>query len=323
MKPRPGESIELIIDDHRSPKRGRKMACLSKIWDHARQRFTRGHVWVAAALRFRGVVLPWRIELWKARPHTAKGCYRKTTQIAAAFIREFEPPAGLKVRVLFDAFYLCPTVTRAVEERGFLWFSVAARNRAFTREGGKKARLGQLAPGWVRHEGRCVRMARSRGTRRVRIAGVIGRLHSIGRVQLVAAKRPGDPWGNLVVLATNATGLNPRQIVSIYERRWDIEVMFKELRSDLGLDDYQVLDEQALVAHVHLCALAHLLLTHHAMAGVGAQARKPHTEVALPTLSVRREDLRAALRADQITRLLGGSEHRELRLKLRPYLNAA
>ncbi|GEM_PF-2298798 len=76
MGVRSGETIELLIDDTRVAKRGRQMAALQKIWDHAHQRFVRGHIWVVAAIRFRGVVLPWRIELWKPRKVAAANSAR-------------------------------------------------------------------------------------------------------------------------------------------------------------------------------------------------------------------------------------------------------
>jgi hypothetical protein len=321
MRPRRGESLDLLIDDTRVAKRGRRMALLQKIWDHAHQRFVRGHIWVVAAIRFRGVVLPWRIELWKPRQFAGRQ-YRKTTDMAAEIITTFDLPWRLQVRVLFDAFYLCPSVTKSCENKRFSWFSVAARNRTFTRDRGRRAKLGSLAPGWLRHEARTVRMPRARGFARMRIAPADGYLARIGTVRLVASKRPQDPWRNLVVFATNAR-IEPREIVSVYERRWDIEVMFKELRSDLGLGDYQMLDEQAIVRHLHLCALAHLLLTRHAMERVAEQARKAHQEVALPPMSIRRESLRLEIRRDQIRRLVGGPSHRRLRRKLEPYLLAA
>jgi len=321
MRPRSGETIELLLDDTRVAKRGRQMASLQKIWDHAHQRFVRGHIWVVAAIRFRGVVLPWRIELWKPR-RDAKRDYRKTTDIATAIITTFELPWPLKVRVLFDAFYLCPQVTKACRNKGFVWFSVAARNRTFARDRGRRAKLGALAPGWLRHGARSVRMPRARGHVKMRIASVDGHLSRIGRVRLVTSKRPRDPWRNLVIFATNAK-MDARQIVMVYEHRWDIEVMFKELRSDLGLGDYQMLDERAIVRHLHLCALAHLLLTRHAMERMAAQARKANEEVALPPMSIRRESLRTTIRRDQIRRLVGGREHQTLRSKLEPYLMAA
>ena len=59
------------------------------------------------------------------------------TDLAAQMIKEFEIPAGLKVRVLFDAFYLSPVVVKACEKREFVWFSVASKNRNFRRQGTK------------------------------------------------------------------------------------------------------------------------------------------------------------------------------------------
>lgn len=43
-------------------------------------------------------------------------------------IRAFDPPEGLKVRALFDAFYLSPLVTKARKTRGFTWLSVAVNS---------------------------------------------------------------------------------------------------------------------------------------------------------------------------------------------------
>ena len=322
MKPRPGEVLELLIDDTRIAKRGKKMACLSKIYDHKNHRYAMGHIVVLAALRFRGVVLPWRLELWKHRKHAGKA-YRKWTEIAAEMIRALPGTEGLKVRVLFDAMYLCPLVTKACEERGFTWFSTAQRNRKFKRPGGRHQAIAQLAPGWIRHLGRHVRMERARRWVRMRIAKVDGELSKLGRVRMVVSKRVGDPFRNLIAIVTNETGLEARKIVSIYEHRWFIEILFKELRNDLGLGEYQVLDEQAIVRHLHLCALAHLMLTHHALDGVGAQARKAHTEVLLPPMSTRLEDLRLEIRRDQLRRLFKGSKYRRRREKVKPYLMAA
>jgi hypothetical protein len=67
MNSRRGETIFLVIDDTRIPKRGKKMFGVSKIWDHKQQRFVHGHIVVSAAVLFRGATLPWRFELWLAK----------------------------------------------------------------------------------------------------------------------------------------------------------------------------------------------------------------------------------------------------------------
>src|SRR5687768_770586 len=278
------------------------MGWLSKIHDHKQRKFVNRHVVLFAAVMFRGVVMPWRIELWKPKGHPGPR-YRKLTGMAAAMIKAFAAPAGVKVRVLFDAFYLCPTVTHACQDRGFTFFSVAARNRNFTADSNgrrgpvrrrRKRQIAKLMPGLIRHRGRNVRMKRSRGrTAVLRIAGAVGHLSRIGRVRMVVSKRPRGPWKKCIAIVTNETGLRPREIVAIYERRWPIEVLFKELAQDLGLGDYQMLAEDGIVHHLHVCGLAHLLLTHRSLEALGAQARKPNKQVTLPPMSSRLAELRA------------------------------
>ena len=321
LKPRRGEEIQLIIDDTRVLKRGKQMACLSKIYDYKNKRHGWGHIIILAAIRFRSVTLPWRIVLW--RPKAVAGSdYQKFTEIAAEMIRQMPRFGRLRVRVLFDSFYLCPLVTQACTSRGFSWFSVAQRSRRFTRTRGRRKAIGELAPGWIRGQGHRVRQRRARRWATLRIAKVCGSLSRIGHVALVASKRAGDPYKNLVVFATSERRLAAKTIVSIYEQRWAIEILFKELRNDLGLCDYQVLEEDAIVRHLHLCCLSHLMLTHHALDGAGAQARKANHEVDLPPMSTRLERLRTEIRRDQVRRLLKGKKHRRLRMRIEPYFIA-
>ncbi|MFQ6036935.1 MAG: transposase [Sedimentisphaerales bacterium] len=322
MRPKTGETICLLLDDTRNAKRGKKMANLSKIWDHTHQRYVRGHIVVTGVVMFRGVVLPWRFVLYKPKKD-AKSSYRKLTEIAADIIDEFTPPAGLKVRVLFDAYYLCPKVTKTCEKRLFTWFSVASKNRTFTRVRAGKRKISDFAPGFLRHNGRNVRMPRSGGWAILRIAWADGRLARIGKVRMVVSKRPCSPWKTMVCFVSNETNLGAREIVSIYEKRWAVEVLFKELRGELGLGDYQVLSEAAILKHLHLCGLAHLVLTHHSLEAVGAQARKANVEVALPSMSQRLKALRSSIRHEQIKRIVKIKNHKNLVQKLNKYLLAA
>ena len=323
MKPRTGEVVELILDDTRIAKRGRKMDHVSKIWDHKHQKFVRGHIVLLAAVCFRGVVLPWRIDLWKPKGHGGPR-HRKLTDMAAAMIRGFAAPAGVKVRVLFDAFYLCPAVTKACQSKGFFFFSVAQRNRNFTTANGRRRKIAALMPGLLRHQGKSVRMKRARGKyAKLRIAAVDGHLSRIGQVRMVISKRPRGPWKKTIAIVTSETGLRPRQIIAIYERRWLIEVLFKELHQDLGLGDYQMLHRDGILRHLHLCCLAHLLLTHRCLNGVGAQATKANQKVQMPSMNQRLAGLRAQIARDQIRGLVPGARHEKLRRKLYDHLLAA
>lgn len=320
MKPQANEVIYLIIDDTRIEKRGRKMEAVSKIYDHKTLRFVRGHIVVTAAVMFRGVVLPWKIDLWIPKDQ-AGATYRKINQIAADMICAFQPPKGLKVRVLFDAFYLAPNVIRAREYRGFTWFSVASKNRKLTRKHCRTRTIKEFAPGVLKHKSGRVRLRRARCWRWLRIACVDGRLNRLGRVRMVLSKRPRDPWKKTLAVVTNECKLQARQIMVIFEKRWNIEVLFKELRNSLGLCDYQVLSRHAIERHLHLSCMAHLALTHHSLKGQGAQAKQKDKEVSLPPLNERLENLRAEVRHDQATALLKRINSRQAKAILREYLN--
>ena len=322
MKPRPGEVLYLLLDDTRLTKKGRKMGWVSKIWDHKEHKFVRGHIVLTAALVFRGVVLPWKIELWKPKAKGRAisqghcGRYRKLTHMAADIVEALNAPADVHVRVLFDAFYLCPTVTKACESKGFSFFSVAQRNRNFKTTNGKTRKIAKLMPGLIRHRGENVRMKRSRTKARLRIASADGHLSRIGRVRMVVSKRPRGPWKKCIAIVTNELGLKARRIVEIYERRWLIEVLFKELVQDLGLGDYQMLQTDAIVNHLHVCCLAHLLLTHHTLQGLGDKAREPHKQVEVPTMNQRLASLRERITRDGVCRIVKGPRHARLRSKL-------
>jgi len=339
MRPRAGEVLYLILDDTRLPKRGAKMHWVSWVWCHKQQKFIRGHVVLTAALCFRGVVLPWKIELWKP-----KGCagprYRKLTTMAADMVRALEAPGGVKVRVLFDAFYLCTALVKACRSKDFTFFSVAQRNRSFTTPDGRKRKVADLMPGLIRHKGKNAHFKRARGRGvRIRLAWADGRLGRLGEVRMVVNKRPRGPWKKCIAgaglrpprVVTNETNLRARQILEIYQRRWPIErtglrpprVLFKELAQDLGLGDYQVLQKDGIVNHLHACCLAHLMLTHHALRRIGEKARKPNEQVELPAMSKRLRDLRERLARDELSHVLKGARHAKLRSKLLEHLQAA
>jgi hypothetical protein len=87
----------------------------------------------------RNQVIPWGIRLY-VKPEQAKTLglpFRKTTELAAQLIREFKAPAGVKVVVLFDAYYLCRTVVQACREKHFHFASTLKGNRSLFKQGWK------------------------------------------------------------------------------------------------------------------------------------------------------------------------------------------
>ena len=157
----------------------------------------------------------------------------------------------------------------------------------------------------------------------MKLSAVDGRLSKIGDVRVVFSKRPGDPWKKIVAIATNETSLDERTIVSIYEKRWSIEVLFKELRGTLGLDAYQMQTLRGIERHLHVVCLTHLTLPHHALRAVGAKAKQANTDVSLPTFQQRLTAFRDDVHREQINRFTARIRNPKIRKRVREFLLAA
>jgi hypothetical protein len=93
-------------------------------------------------------------------------------------------------------------------------------------------------------------------------------LRHVGDVTVVLSKK-GRNVGphNTKLLVTNLTELTPRQVVSIYQKRWAIELLNWELKSGLGLGEHQVSgDKERSEKSVGIAVLAYLFVLrvcHH------------------------------------------------------------
>lgn len=65
---------------------------------------------------------------------------------------------------------------------------------------------------------------------------------------------------NFKMLITNNKNISAEEAVDAYSLRWQIELMFRELKSDLGLGHYQVRTLAAISAHAHLVLMGFLAI---------------------------------------------------------------
>jgi SRSO17 transposase len=237
--------------------------------------------------------------------------YRKLTEMVGEIIADF--PLS-KVTVLFDAYYLCPTVTRACEAKGYHYVGVAKKNRNFFPDGRDrdKRKLATYGKNLLRREGRTTAC---RG-KKYRLAERLGRLSKLGRVKLVFSRRVNErSW---IAMATNATRWGALRVLNHYLNRWPIEVLFKESKQYLGLGDYQVLRYRGIERYLCLVLIAHLLLTHLGVAAQGAQAEPENTTpLDLPSVPQLQTLLRSKLWDDNIATMEQGRRNRRVGQKLK------
>ena len=213
------QDVFLIFDDTQTLKRARKMQAVGKLYHHATGKYVNGHTIVKACLFVNGVIIPWGQWLYVKKEHCddLKRVFRKLTQIVAQEIRE-APLHGLNVTVLFDAFYLCPTVIRACAARGWRYIGVGKSNRHFTPEGTRDPkRLEKYGKNLLDRVGHWRNIQGLKRTRSYRIAARIGTLKGLGPVQVVFSRRRGDR--HAIALVTNDRSASATKIVRDHLKR--------------------------------------------------------------------------------------------------------
>jgi SRSO17 transposase len=304
LRPGKGETVYLIMDDSKKAKRGKVMDAIAKLKDPTTKAYIRGHQYVCAILVYRDHVIPWGIRLY-VKKEQCVGVdvpFRKTTELAAQLIREFQAPAGVKVVVLFDAYYLCRTVVQACREQHFHFASTLKSNRSL------------FKPGWKLKAGRYGRnLFRRRQTNTLVIAKPHGKaryrfvdagwleLTRLGRLHVVFSRKGSAR--KILGLVTDDPALSAAQLIQTYDRRWTIEQWLKDVKQLLGLGQYQNRSYGAAVIHLHLVCFAYALLTHLRIQRTGAQGHRTHNKAADLSTAAAQDQLRSLLWDDLLTYL--------------------
>jgi SRSO17 transposase len=284
--PQAGDTVALIIDDSKKQKRGQAMEAVNWIHDPLSGKSVRGHQYVTATLRFRGHTIPWGIRLYikKNDCRPLKHPFKKTTQLAAELIKEFTPPEGVRVLVLFDSYYLCPTVVKACRRQQFHFVSTLKSNRNLYKNG-RKLKAGGYGPRLLRRSRKkTYRINKTKGYVKYTYvdAGWLN-VSDLGQLHVIFSRKNKE--SKVLGIVTDDPKLSARQMIQTYDDRWSIEVFFKDSKQHLGLGQYQNVSYAAAVTHLHLVCFAYALLTHIAIMREGAKGkRKPAVRLSIADL---------------------------------------
>jgi SRSO17 transposase len=304
LHPGKGDTLYLVIDDSKKAKRGKCMDAVAKMKDPVTDAYIRGHQYVCAILVCRNQVIPWGVRLY-VKPEQAKTLglpFRKTTELAAQLIREFKAPAGVKVVVLFDAYYLCRTVVQACREKHFHFASTLKSNRSLFKQGWKlkAGRYGRNL--FRRRRADTLVIVKPHGKARYRFvdAGWLEVGH-LGRLRVVFSRKGSAR--KILGLVTADPELSAAQLIQTYDRRWTIEQWVKDLKQLLGLGHYQNRSYRAAVTHLHLVCFAYALLTHLRIERNGAQGQRTYDKAADRSIAAAQEQLRRLIWDDLVAYL--------------------
>jgi SRSO17 transposase len=313
-----------IIDDTQTLKRAKKMDGVGKLYHHATKKYGTGHTILKVCLYISGVTIPWGSYLYVKQEHAAElgAPFKKLTELAAEAIGHADLPEALNVTVLFDAFYLCPTVARACARRGWHYIGVGKSNRNFT-VGGVQKKLRTYGKNVLRRDGRWRAIQGLKASRRYRIAQRVGYLKGLGEVNVVFSRRSGER--KVLALVTDDLRASASHVVRDYLKRWSVELLIKDEKQQLGPGDYRVKRYRAVVRHLHLVDCAYACLTRLALDERGAQGHKQTKQVlSLPPISQLKAKMRRIVWNEAVEDVVRVSHERPVIRRLEKLLaNAA
>lgn len=326
---RAGMPLKILFDATKFRKRGKWMEGAHRFFDTVYGKAGWGHEAVVLCLRFRGVTIPWAIRIYVPAEHVRNvhgpefdKYFVTTNEIAAALIDEL--PARFlgwgRCLVLFDSGFLNEVVLKACRRRGVRFISMCQVTRVFypehqqgrpglPRKGGKKVKnkriIGSYGPGVLRYQGKIIELPSYRGTTKYLVAERIGAMQKVGWVKVVFSRRLRDE--KHVALVTNDVNLSAGEVIAGYRERWPIEVFFKTVKQSLGFGDYRLSRLQGVERHLHLSAIAYLLLTHlgHRRPGEATPMREDAAAHSVETSKVQLRTAIAQEHVDEVVNAYG------------------
>jgi Transposase DDE domain len=275
-----------------------------------------------------GLRLPLPRKSWYTRAYAkSQGLtYRTQIELVEELLRWLGPllPAGIHLVVLADSYFGARPLLDLCREHGWTLITKLKRNRTFADEPGRRivAYGESLAPEKFRRCRLCrgqeataayrrqpPRQARAHEKRVYDCYSECRQVSQAGEVRVVYSwKTPAyTPQANFdrrqfAALMTNNLRLSARQVVEYYELRWQIEVFFRELKGQLGLQDYQGTQFASYERYVTLALLGYMVLEYQRLRGLKGEAKseEPHggwetARTAVLLQQVRREAVRCDL----------------------------
>jgi Transposase DDE domain len=259
-------ALYLVGDGSHKPKRGTQNPLGQKGRKSEHQPWFFGIRFALLIANWDVYRLPVAFRLIRPKRHPA---YQPENALFRAMVDDFVPPAwATRIIVTGDAAYgsqenMQMVLDRDAHDPARRWGFVFAIARTWkTAEGKAIKNLVTHLPRTYYQRTRIPRLPASTGCKTFWVYSTCLCLRHIGDVTVVLSKK-GRNVGpkHTKILVTNLDEWTPRQVVCAYQRRWPVEQINRELKTDLGLGEHQVSGEEGRIEHSFgMAVLAYLLL---------------------------------------------------------------
>jgi len=248
-----GSTGTLLIDDTINEKTGKHMEEAGYHYDSSQGKAVWGHDLVTTHYVNGEAEYPARLSLYvkKDTCHEEKKAFKTKIMLAVEQIEAFTPPVGTGTVVAFDSWYFCQQIVEAVASRGWGWVTQAEANRVIHLKG-ERMNVTRLAESLPERRFRKVKI----GGEAFTLCGFRAWMSKVGEVRLVVSR--GEDGFHFY--ASNRLEWTDRRVVEAYRVRQGMDVFYRDVKQNLGLEEYQVRRGRGAIIHWHLVFTAYTLL---------------------------------------------------------------
>lgn len=257
-----GENVplHLILDDTNNPKYGKNMDGAGFHYSHTEGKTLWSHCFVTGLAVVKGLAFVTGWCLYRRQQDCDHAWqFRTKIEMACEIIDGFIPPSQTVVRVLTDSWYSSVEVITTAINRRFEMICALKSNRVIRTSSGR-LKLSAYARGLSRKAYRLVTVGDvacyvhevhgrfSKGDFDVRVLICHQNLDDLSEKPLfLAYVHPGN----------QINAVSVEDIIQSYLIRWRTEVLYRNLKQNLGFNDYQVQGDKAILAHCEFIMIAH------------------------------------------------------------------
>ncbi len=260
----------LIGDDSTIEKRkGQKMQGLGKHHSTTQGKRVLGHSLVQSVYVLLGRHCPLAPQMYRQQSvcKTEGVRFRSKIELMIECIRTFEPVVGTLTHVLLDSWYSAKAIWRAARERGFLITTGLKSNRSIrvadptAPQGWRWQKLADYTARLTADAYRLVTWPTQTTRRQVYVHVISTRVRKLYCCQVVIVRESLD--AKLVetrYFASSDLEADGDTFLQHITARWDIEVLFGDVKELLGLDQYQLMSATAILRFWILVMAAYTFL---------------------------------------------------------------
>jgi hypothetical protein len=244
-----GDRILLIIDDTYNEKKGRHTEGVGKFFDH-----NKGYIWgnsfVTSVIQAKGLFIPHKAKMY-VKKGEAGSDFKSKIQIAVNdIINPLKVPIGTKLMVVFDSWWYSAALIKTCRELGYHVTCQIKSDKKILLDSDESPQARSYAKRFEEKDFKEMKI-KARGKKKFYfiIDQIVG-LDKNRQVRLVISKERKDAEPKYYI--STDVDLSPKEIISIYEDRWNIETAHREANQKLGFKDYQLRSKHAIERFIQL-----------------------------------------------------------------------